>query len=75
MCSQDEISVAKPRYFTSYMLRSLPHLSHFSFGQMVLEGARLFVRVLTEFCVGDSFSLHLVEYFYLYNLGIPDIIV
>lgn len=36
--------VAKPRYFTSYMLRSLPHLSHFSFGQMVLEGAWLFVR-------------------------------
>lgn len=32
-------------------------------------------RVLSEFCVGDSFSLHLVEYFYVYNLGIPNIIL
>lgn len=61
-------------YLLSAEITSLPiTLSLGSSGVRV--GMAVCEILLSEFCLRNSFSLHLAEYFYLHNLGILNILV
>lgn len=74
VCSQDRVSCfeSKVFYLPSFEIIYSPVTFLVGSGD-VRVGMAVGEMVLSEVCVGDSFSLLLVEYFYLDKLGIPSI--